>query len=271
MAKRGIALAVGVITLATLTAPAFSKTTLVSEISNCPNGTPGTECILLFDPEIPVPFDPNQPSDLESDTPQTGGFNPVPTKISITTPDLLIGVERRPYLSTISVVSPCGAHYYSYTGLPEGLTGKKNVIAGIPRETGRFSVVVSVTGNGTCSVPAETKAYSIRIQELIVRKVYFTFDSTALTADAKLILKRLANRLDNGNSGVKIKIVGYVYPMLDLTYAKRIAQARAKAVERQLRLYGLEGNYVVSSKANSLPPLPSSRRVEIEVTYLGEQ
>jgi hypothetical protein len=271
MTKRVVAFIMGVLSLGTVALPAFSETPYLVGDSHCVVGTPESNCILLFDPEIPVPFDPNKPSDLESDTPQTGGFNPVPTKISITTPDLLIGVERRPYLSTLSVISPCATHYYTYTGLPEGLTGKKNVIAGIPRETGRFSVVISVTGNGTCSVPAETKAYSIRIQELIVRKVYFNFDSTALTTDAKLILRRLANRLDNGNSGVKIKIVGYVYPMLDLTYAKRIAQARAKAVERQLRLYGLEGNYVVSSKANSLPPLPSSRRVEIEVTYLGEQ
>ena len=276
MIQKVIAVALAIPMSLSIAAPSSSEAYLDVPTRSiaCESVSQEMDCIIrigLFDPEIPVPFDPDDGFEFEPETPATGGFNPVPTKISITTNDLRIGVERRTYLSTINIVSPCISHVYEYEGLPDGLTGKKNVIAGIPKETGRFTVNVSVTGNTNCVVPEETRSYSLRIRELLVRKIYFTFDSTTLTTDAKAKLARLADRLDNGNTGVKIRIIGYVFPMADLVYAKKIAESRARAVERHLRSLGLEGNYVVTSKANSLPPVSTSRRVEVIVTYLGVQ
>ena len=274
--QKVIAIALAIPMSLAIAAPSSSKPYLDVAVRSiaCASVSQDMDCITrigLFDPEIPVPFDPDDGFEFQPETPETGGFNPVPTKISITTNDLGIGVERRIYLSTINIISPCFSHVYEYEGLPEGLTGKRNVISGIPKETGRFTVNVTVTGNTNCIVPEETRSYSLRIKELLVRKIFFTFDSTILTLEAKSKLERLAERLDNGNTGVKIRIIGYVYPMADLVYAKKIAEARARAVERHLRSLGLKGNYVVTSKADSLPPVPSSRRVEVIVTYLGIQ
>jgi outer membrane protein OmpA-like peptidoglycan-associated protein len=64
-----------------------------------------------------------------------------------------------------------------------------------------------------------------------------------------------------------VKIKGFVQPTKSNPNPAFLSRARAQAVEKYLKSYGLSANYVITAAGNAKSNTPASRVAEIVVTW----
>lgn len=99
------------------------------------------------------------------------------------------------------------------------------------------------------------------------RTIYFGGDSSTLTADAKKILNRIALRIPNGATNVKIKVFSYVKKASSEVNGSSLAKARAKVAVKFLKnkLAGVTYKSIPNGKGSSTSN--TARKAVIKVTY----
>ena len=108
---------------------------------------------------------------------------------------------------------------------------------------------------------AKLKTYSLH------ERVYFAPDSSVLTATTLATLKALVGKVLKGYQFAVVMSVGLVYPVDSKQANTRISTARAKNVVAAMRKFGLVAKYAAKSAGRAKAQDPSSRRVEVTVTY----
>jgi outer membrane protein OmpA-like peptidoglycan-associated protein len=97
-------------------------------------------------------------------------------------------------------------------------------------------------------------------------KVFFAANSSALTAEGKATLNRLAKRI--GDNDARVSIRGFVQPVGGTSNDKSLSTARAKTVEKYLKSRGVEGTFMTNGEGRAAQQGPSARRVNVSATWM---
>ncbi len=117
------------------------------------------------------------------------------------------------------------------------------------------------------------------------RTVYFDFDKSLLTDEAKSRLDALASNLKNDEKVKQARIVGYADRLGSKAYNEKLSERRAAAVRKYLEAKGIITSHVTETRwlgesepvtncADNLPRqeliacLQKDRRVEVEIDYV---
>lgn len=115
----------------------------------------------------------------------------------------------------------------------------------------------------TLVVEAQAKA----LNGILRASVIFGGDSSVLTPAAIRTIRNLVSQMPSDATGIRVTIVGYVYPTPDKSKDARLSAARAASVQRQLAALGVSATYTVRGVETPLSANPRSRRADIFVAY----
>lgn len=113
----------------------------------------------------------------------------------------------------------------------------------------------------TLSVPCASEAKS----KTIVKRVFFAPGSAKLRPAAVAALKDLAKQIKALGSVTSIKVLGYVQPSASKANDSSLSRARALAVQKALKQYGVTAKITISGKGRLDANSWKSRKAEITV------
>ncbi len=99
------------------------------------------------------------------------------------------------------------------------------------------------------------------------KTVYFGGDSASLSADAKKVLNKIASRIPDGATNVKIKVYSYVKKITSDVKGSVLAKARAKNAVKYLKGKFADATYKSIPNGKGTSTSNSARKAVIKVTY----
>lgn len=99
------------------------------------------------------------------------------------------------------------------------------------------------------------------------KTVYFGGDSSALSSDSKKILNKIASRIPNGATNVKIKVYSYVKKIASDVKGSTLAKSRAKSVVNYLKAKFADATYKSIPNGKGTSTSNTARKAVIKVTY----
>ena len=113
-------------------------------------------------------------------------------------------------------------------------------------------------------VPSSNLAlYAVYTVPQIIAKVYFKGDSSVLTSNGKTTLKNLVIRLKKFIHVWDVTSTGWVKRTVDTSYDQKLALARAKAVAKYLKTFGIVAKAATASDVVAPQDNATARRVDI--------
>jgi outer membrane protein OmpA-like peptidoglycan-associated protein len=101
----------------------------------------------------------------------------------------------------------------------------------------------------------------------VTKSVFFSPDSTKLSAYTIKKITNLVKGLPAGSTLVTAKIVGFVYPINSAAANKKISNGRASNIAALLKKLGVTGNFTVIGAGRDKVADPTARRVDVSITY----
>jgi outer membrane protein OmpA-like peptidoglycan-associated protein len=116
----------------------------------------------------------------------------------------------------------------------------------------------------TADVPV---VYAASKPMTVTKSVFFSPDSTKLSAYTIKKITSLVKGLPAGSTLVTAKIVGFVYPINSAAANKKISNGRASNIATLLKKLGVTGNFTVIGAGRDKVADPTARRVDLAITY----
>lgn len=121
------------------------------------------------------------------------------------------------------------------------------------------------------AVDKDSVLYAIWTAPSLVSKVYFDGDKSALRADTKAKLRKLATQILASPLSGKLLALGWVKKTGTTSYDQKLSQARAYNVIKFLKSQGVKADFMTIPKGTATQKNETARRVDIYVTWQNSQ